>query len=162
MSYPGTRVRPPPPPPAAVGNLIRMEDYDAVYDYLNTESYPRGWSKKPKAGIEKKCVGNFKVSGGVLYYSSAKTKYLAQSPGRHRSQARHRFVIIYADQRCRCSSEYEKKREWRIVVKSVAEKKRIMEACHSNRQGKIWWEFVYTEKVAALTNGLRSRAKGFI
>ena len=32
-----------------------------------------------------------------------------------------------------------------------------MEACHSNRQGKIWWEFVYTEKVAALTNGLKNR-----
>ncbi len=29
-------------------------------------------------------------------------------------------------------------RNWRVVVKTVAEKKRILEACHSDEQGRIY------------------------
>ena len=40
------------------------------------------------------------------------------------------------------------KRDWRIVVKTVADKKRILEACHSNHQGKTLWNMQITDQVA--------------
>lgn len=81
-----------------------MEDYEIVYDYLNAGSYPSNWSKNDKRILRRRCANNFKISKGVLYYSTKK--------GGTRN-------------------------DWRIVVKNDDEKKRIMNACHSNPEGKI-------------------------
>ena len=86
-----------------------MEDYEVVYAYLNSGTYPTGFSKNQRRALRRKCLEHFKVSAGTLYFSSESKSSIKEG----------------------------KERKWKTAVRTVNEKKRILEACHSNRQGNF-------------------------
>ena len=47
-----------------------MDDYDAVYDYLNSGTYPTGFSKNQRRVLRRRCLEHFRVQSGIFYYSS--------------------------------------------------------------------------------------------
>lgn len=45
-----------------------MEEFDYVYSYLESGTYPEGLSKDAKRIWRRKCKENFKIENGQLYY----------------------------------------------------------------------------------------------
>ena len=59
-----------------------MEDYEAVYAYLNSGTYPTGFSKNQRRALRRKCLEHFKVSAGTLYFSSERKSSIKEGKER--------------------------------------------------------------------------------
>ena len=46
-----------------------MEDYDAVYEFLESHQYPPGYTKNQKRYLRRKAQEHFQTTNGILYYS---------------------------------------------------------------------------------------------
>ena len=46
-----------------------MEDYDAVYKFLESHQYPPGYTKNQKRCLRRKAQEHFQTTNGILYYS---------------------------------------------------------------------------------------------
>ena len=85
-----------------------MDDYNAVYDYLNSGTYPTGFSKNQRSVRRRRCLEHFQVQSGVLYFSST----------------------------AKSRAETGVDRKWKMAVRSTAEKKRVLRSCHSDEHGR--------------------------
>lgn len=56
------------------------EDYDEVYQYLRCQQYPGGYSKDQKRNFRRKCVDNYTIEKGILYYHAKGSKEWKQVP----------------------------------------------------------------------------------
>ena len=45
-----------------------MNDYEELYHFCSTGTYPTGFSKNEKRALRRKCQGRFKVERGCLYH----------------------------------------------------------------------------------------------
>ena len=86
--------------------LSEME-YDHLYDYAACRRYPTGSCKNQRRIIRRKCIEHFRAEGGILYYSAVATSKVS-----------------------------EQDRNWKVVVRTEGERKRIIESCHSSPHGK--------------------------
>ena len=46
-----------------------MEDYDALYEFLESHQYPTGYTKNRKRSLKRKAQKHFQARNGILYYS---------------------------------------------------------------------------------------------
>ena len=83
-------------------SLASMEDYECIFTYLESGIYPAGLSKNEKRNLRRKCNENFKVENGQLYYRRSN----------------------------RCTTQEEC--EWKLCIKTVEEKQRVLRSCHSS------------------------------
>lgn len=89
-----------------------MDDYDAVYDYLN---YPTVFSKNQRRVLRRRCLEHFLVQSGVLYYSNT----------------------------AKSRAETGVDRKWKMVVRSTAEKERVLRSCHSDEHSRCIISFYF-------------------
>ena len=82
-------------------------EYDHLYDYAAFRRYPTGSCKNQRRIIRRKCIEHFRAEGGILYYSAVATSKVS-----------------------------EQDRNWKVVVRTEGERKRIIESCHSSPHGK--------------------------
>ena len=92
-----------------IDNPSEMEDYDSVFNYLQTGKYPKAFDKNQRRVLRRKSQEHFKIDSGVLYYSNVSSKATATG-----------------------SSQTS-----RIAVRSKEEKRRILESCHSDQHGEF-------------------------
>ena len=85
-----------------------MEDYECIFTYLESGIYPAGLSKNEKRNLRRKCNENFKVENGQLYYRRSN----------------------------RCTTQEEC--EWKLCIKTVEEKQRVLRSCHSSATGNYY------------------------
>lgn len=81
---------------------------------LTDGRYPPGSSKNQRRIIRRKCIEHFRAEDGVLYYSAVSTSKVSKSDS--------------------CPD-----REWKIVVRTEEERRRILESCHSSAHGKYMY-----------------------
>ena len=80
-----------------------MEEYDEVYEFLNFQRYPTGFSKNQKRVLRRKSQEHFRVRRGLLFYSGV--------PNSQADNAKRQGKRV--------------DREWRQVPRTEADRKRI-------------------------------------
>ena len=55
-----------------------MKEFDDVYNYLESGTYPEGLSKDTKQNWRHKCMENFKIKNGQLYYRMSDRKPMSK------------------------------------------------------------------------------------
>ena len=60
-----------------------MDEYDEVYTYLESGTYPEGLSKNGKRNWRRKCKENFKIENGQLYHRKCERKPLNEQQEQH-------------------------------------------------------------------------------
>ena len=85
-----------------------MDDYNAVYDYFNSGTYPTCFSKNQLRVLRRRCLEHFLVQSGVLYYSNT----------------------------AKSRAETGVDRKWKIAVRSTAEKEKVLRSCHSDEHDR--------------------------
>ena len=102
------------------GCLGKMEEFNDVYSYLESCTYPEGLSKDAKRKWRRKCKENFKIENGQLYRKKSDRKPMSER-----------------------QDEQEKKAPvWRLCIKTTEEKRRILKSSHSSATGmecESWW-----------------------
>ena len=88
-----------------------MDEFDIVESYLRHGTYPEA----EKANLRRKYNNNIVFKDGLLYYKRASRKPVTAGEGAPDAEE-----------------------QWRICVKTAAEKERILTSCHSGLEG-IWW-----------------------
>ena len=82
--------------------------FTCIFTYLESGIYPAGLSKNEKRNLRRKCNENFKVENGQLYYRRSN----------------------------RCTTQEEC--EWKLCIKTVEEKQRVLRSCHSSATGNYY------------------------
>ena len=82
-------------------------EYIEIYNFLALRRYPTGSSKNTKRILRRKNTENFRVKRGILFYSKIPKSRAAG-----------------------------KRRQWRQVPRTVEEQRRILQACHSENEGR--------------------------
>ena len=72
-----------------------MEEYDKVYSYLESGTYPEGLSKDGKRNWRCKCKEYFKIENGQLYHRKGERKPL----NKQQEQPSACMEIMYQDKR---------------------------------------------------------------
>ena len=88
-----------------------MEDYEAVYRYLESSVYPDGLSKEKKRNFCQKCKENFKIENGQLFQRCDRKNASEQNE-----------TDELAD-------------EWKLCISTEEEKARVLRSCHSSATG---------------------------
>jgi hypothetical protein len=78
-----------------------------VENYLLRGDYPPCYSKEQKNNLRRKCRNNFRLEDGILKYKTSSRKHDAEKD---------------------C---------WRICVRTVEEKYRVLESCHAGMEGEL-------------------------
>ena len=52
----------------ALGIMMAEQEYDKIYKYLHCKQYPERISKDQKRNFRRKCLNNYKIQKGILYY----------------------------------------------------------------------------------------------
>ena len=86
-----------------------MEVYDEVYKFCEEREYPSGLSKDEKRNFRRRCTDSFMVNDGQLYYRKF---------SRRKSS--------------------EQQNDWKLCVKSLDEKERILTSCHSSAVARMY------------------------
>ncbi len=88
-----------------------MEDYTAVYSYLENNEYPEGLTKDGKRNWRRRCCENFKIENGQLFHRKCDRKKKEQE------------------------QQEPNQSEWKRCIKTNEEKDRIFRSCHSSDTG---------------------------
>ena len=92
---------------------LTEKDYEDIFRYLVLKSYPNDASKNQKRILRRRAKEHYKIRSGKLLYSArGKTKAL----DRGRSS-----------------------RDWKIVVKTKEERRKVLESCHSGSGGQPYF-----------------------
>ena len=94
----------------AAAVVWKMEEYDEVYSYLESGTYPEGLSKDSKRNWRRKCKENFKIENGQLYHRKGERKPLNEQ-------------------------QEQQEPAWRLCIKTKEEKERILRSSHSTATG---------------------------
>lgn len=90
-----------------------MEDYQAIYSYLESNEYPDSLTKDQKRNFRRKCNENFKIENGQLFHRKC---YRQCANGQHQPN--------------------QLEDEWKFCLRTEEEKARVLRSCHSSAIGK--------------------------
>ena len=88
-----------------------MEEYEDVYAYLEKSKYPESLTKDGKRNWRRKCLENFKVERGQLFFRKGQRKAVQEDVMGEREQ------------------------QWKLCIKTSEEKERVMKSCHTSATG---------------------------
>lgn len=89
-----------------------MEDYHAVYSYLESKEYPENLTKEEKRNFRRKCNENYKIENGQLLHRKC---YRQKAKGQHQPN--------------------QLEDQWKLCIRTEEEKARVLRSCHSSAIG---------------------------
>ena len=87
-----------------------MDEYDDVYTYIESGTYPEGLCKDGKRNWRRKCKENFKIENGQLYHRKGERNPLNEE-------------------------QEQQEPAWRLCIKTKDEKERILRSSHFTATG---------------------------
>ena len=95
-----------------------MEEYEDVYAYLEKSKYPESLTKDGKRNWRRKCLENFKVERGQLFFRKGQRKAVQEDVMGEREQ------------------------QWKLCIKTSEEKERVMKSCHTSATGWFCIDYI--------------------